>query len=62
MMANLFERGSTPAILWSLAVLLFWAAVAALRLTLRAMRSLVFLGVGFWLGYAALSARRQREQ
>ena len=59
MMSNPFKRGSTPAILWSIARLIFWVVIAGVRVTLRALRRCAYFGLGFWIGYAVLSAHRR---
>ena len=56
MMSNPSERGSTPAILFSLMRLIFWVVIAGVRVTLRALRRSAYFGLGFWIGYAVLSA------
>jgi hypothetical protein len=55
-----FKSGSTPAILLSVTRLVFWAIVAATRLTLRALKKSVVLWIGFWIGYAAVTRDRPR--
>ena len=59
MMTNPFEHGSALAILCSIARLIFWAVIAGVRLTLRAILRCACFGLGFWIGYAALSGRRR---
>ena len=54
MMHNPFRHGSAPAIFWSLARLLFWAVVACLRLTFRAIKHVVIFVIGFWIGFEAV--------
>ena len=53
-----FDAGSTPAMLLSLGRLVFWATVAATRLTLTALRQTVFFCIGFWLGYRAVTREK----
>ena len=60
-MTSPFARGSTPTIFWSIARLIFWAVIAGIRLTLWAIRYRVYIGLGFWIGYAALSAQPSRR-
>ncbi len=50
-----FKSGSTPAILLSVGRLGFWATVAAIRLTSRALKKMVIFCIGFWIGYAIIT-------
>lgn len=58
MMGSRFPRGSTPAILLSVARLMFWAVVACIRLTLRAVKRVLWFGIGLWIGYTATRQER----
>ena len=54
MMPNPFERGSTSAILFSTGRLMFWAVVACIRVTSRAVKRAAYFGVGLWIGFTAM--------
>jgi hypothetical protein len=55
-----FEGGSTPAILLSLARLVFRATVTATRLTSRVLMQTAVFCIGFYIGYTAVTRDRPR--
>lgn len=66
MISHQFRSGSTPAIILSVARLMLWTTVAAIRLTSRTLRRIAIYWIGFWIGYAAVTrdnlGRRVRIQ
>ena len=54
-------RSGTPSINLSVARLVFWATVAAIRVTSRAETRIVMFCIGFVIGYTAV-ARHKRSR
>ncbi len=59
-----YEAGSWQRLSWSILRLLFWMAVALVRVTLRVISWTVWSCFGFWIGYrlAQLSRRRTSSE
>jgi hypothetical protein len=58
--AYVFGGGSTPAVLLSVARLVFAATVAATRLTSRALMQTLVFCIGFYIAYVAITRARPR--
>ena len=59
-MSYQFNRGSTPAVILSVARLVFWATVVAIRMTSKFLMQTVIFCIGVYIGYAAITRKTPR--